>query len=225
MKKNTLWILLDLVFLAVFNTVFFVLGGMEHPASVWISYGFIQFAYIMVLVTPLFIRESSHSAMFGFTLYSVTAVYFLVEFVVGLIFIFVKSDSYKAALVIQIIIVGIYAVCLISNIIANESTADSAAQHEAEVAYIRQAAAAIKPLMGKMNSAAANRKIEHLYDVLHASPAKSSPMVQTLEADIESKTRMLRKAAADGCENEVNEIVEETTTLVEERNEILKSVR
>ena len=225
MKKNTLWILLDLVFLAVFNTAFFALGGIEHPTSVWISYGFIQLAYIMVLVTPFLIRESSSEAVFGFALYSVSTVYFLVEFVVGLIFIFVKSDSYKAALVIQIIIVGIYAVCLISNIIANESTADSAAQHEAEVAYIRQAAAAIKPLMGKMNSAAANRKIEHLYDVLHASPAKSLPMVQTLEADIESKTRMLRKAAADGCENEVNEIVEETTTLVEERNEILKSVR
>lgn len=101
MKKNTLWILLDLVFLAVFNTVFFVLGGIEHPASVWISYGFIHFAYIMVLVTPFFIRESSHSAMFGFTLYSVSAVYFLVAFVVGLIFIFAKSGSCKAALAVQ----------------------------------------------------------------------------------------------------------------------------
>ena len=225
MKKNILWILLDLVFLVVFNIVFFLLGGGEHPASVWISYGFIHFAYLMVLATPFLIRESSSEAVFGFALYSVLTVYFLVEFVVGLIFIFVKSDSYKAALVIQTIIVGIYAVCLISNIIANESTADSAVQHEAETAYIRQAAAAIKPLMGKMNSEAANRKIEHLYDALHASPTKSSPMVQTLEADIERKTRTLRKATADGCENEVNEIVEEITTLVEERNEILKSVR
>ena len=32
-KKRTLWILLDLVFLIVFNVVFFVAGGTDHPAS------------------------------------------------------------------------------------------------------------------------------------------------------------------------------------------------
>lgn len=225
MKKNILWILLDLVFLAIFNTVFFLLGGAEHPASVWISYGFIHFAYLMVLVTPFLIRESSSEAVFGFALYSVSTVYFLVEFVVGLVFIFVKSDSYKAALVIQIIIAGIYAACLISNIIANESTADKAAQHEAEAAYIMQAAAAVKPLIGKMNSEAANKKVEHLYNVLHSSPTKSSTMVQTLEADIERKIALLRKAATDGCENEIIAISEEATALIEERNEVLKSVQ
>ena len=44
-KKIALWIILDLIFLIVFNTVFFVAGGADHPASVWISYGFIHFAY------------------------------------------------------------------------------------------------------------------------------------------------------------------------------------
>ena len=38
-KKSILFILLDLVFLAVFNTVFFVVGGTNHPASVWVAYG------------------------------------------------------------------------------------------------------------------------------------------------------------------------------------------
>ena len=68
-KKSVLWILLDLVFLAVFNTVFFVAGGTDHTASVWISYGFIHFAYLMVLVTPFLIRKSSSAAVFGFSLY------------------------------------------------------------------------------------------------------------------------------------------------------------
>lgn len=56
-KKSLLYILLDLIFLAVFNTVFFVVGGTEHPASVWIAYGFIHFSYIMVLVTPFLVRK------------------------------------------------------------------------------------------------------------------------------------------------------------------------
>ena len=112
-KKSILYILLDLVFLAVFNTVFFVAGGTEHPASVWIAYGFIHFSYLMVLVTPFLIRKSSSQAVFGFSLYSVSVVYFFVEFIVGLIFIFIGSDSYKSSLVVQVIIAGIYAVMLI----------------------------------------------------------------------------------------------------------------
>src|SRR5699024_4531039 len=101
-KKSVLWILLDLIFLAVFNTVFFVAGGTDHTASVWISYGFIHFAYLMVLVTPFLIRKSSSAAVFGFSLYSISSTYFLLEFVVGLIFIFMKSESYKASLIVQV---------------------------------------------------------------------------------------------------------------------------
>ena len=61
-KKSILYILLDLVFLAVFNTVFFVVGGTNHPASVWAAYGFIHFSYIMVLVTPFLVRKNSNAA-------------------------------------------------------------------------------------------------------------------------------------------------------------------
>lgn len=94
------------------------------PASVWISYGFIHFAYIMLLITPKLIRKSSSSAVFGFSLYSISSTYFLVAFIVGVIFIFVRPESYKGSLVVQVIIAGIYAVMLISHMIANEHTAD-----------------------------------------------------------------------------------------------------
>ena len=108
-KKSALWIILDLVFLIVFNTVFFVAGGFEHPASVWLSYGFIHFAYLMVIATPFLIRKSSSAAVFGFSLYSISSTYFLVEFIVGLIFVFLRQESVKAALIVQVIIAGIYA--------------------------------------------------------------------------------------------------------------------
>ena len=128
-KKRTLWILLDLVFLIVFNVVFFVAGGTEHSASVWISYGFIHFAYIMLLITPFLIRKSTNTAVLGFPLYSISSAYFIVVFVVGLIFIFTHPDSYKAALIVQVIIAGIYAVMLISHMIANENIANNIERH------------------------------------------------------------------------------------------------
>lgn len=64
-------------------------------------------------------------------------------------FVFMRSDSFKASLIVQVIIAGIYAVMLISNLIANEYTTDSVKQHECEVAYIKKTASKVKSLIDK----------------------------------------------------------------------------
>lgn len=221
-KKNFLWIALDLVFLIVFNTVFFVAGGASHPSSVWISYAFIHFAYLMVLVTPFLIRKSSSAAIFGFSLYSISSTYFLVELVVGIIFIFLKQDSYKLALIVQVIIAGIYAVMLISHLIANESTADSVERHEQEVAYIKDAASRVKLLVGKIPDKKSNREIEKLYDLLHSSPSKSNSTVHSLEVTIVNLIEELESAISYENKDEAVKLAAEITKTVEERNRRLR---
>lgn len=183
-KKRTLWILLDLVFLIVFNVVFFVSGGANHPASVWISYGFIHFAYIMLLITPFLIRRSTNTAVLGFPLYSISSAYFITAFVVSLIFIFTHPESYKAALIVQVIIAGIYAVMLISHMIANESTADSIERHEMELRYVRDASSKLKGIMDSISDKQLRKKVEKLYDLLHSSPAKSNNSVRDYELTV-----------------------------------------
>ncbi|MDL2232379.1 hypothetical protein LJC63_02200 [Ruminococcaceae bacterium OttesenSCG-928-L11] len=221
-KRTVLWIILDLVFLVVFNTVFFVVAGTEHPASVWISYGFIHFSYIMVLVTPFLIRKSRSAAVFGFSLYSISSGYFFVEFIVGLIFIFIGSDSYKAALVVQIVIAGLYAVLLLSNMIANDHTAEDVERHKYEVTFIKDASSRIKLLVGKASDKKANKEIEKTYDCLHSSPTKSKPAVSSIEADILDKLSALENAVSTNSIQNVIAISKEITNLVEERNRKLK---
>lgn len=217
-KKSVLWLLLDLVFLAVFNTVFFVAGGIDHTASVWISYGFIHFAYVMVLVTPFLIRKSSSAAVFGFSLYSISSTYFLLEFVVGLIFIFMESETYKAALIVQVIVAGFYAVLLLSHLIANEHTADNIERHEEEVAYIKTAASRVKALMGKANDKKANKEIEKAYDTLHSSPSKTVATVRSIESNVMNKVVELEGAVSDQDAATIITTAGEIVALMAERN-------
>lgn len=217
-KNSMLYIVLDLIFLVVFNTVFFVVGGTEHPASVWISYVFIHLSYLMILVSSFFIRKSSSAALFGFSLYSISAVYFFMEFFVGLVFVFVYSDSYKASLVVQVIIAGIYAVLLISNLIANEHTADSIEFHENEVAYVKDVASRIKLLIGKASDNKANKEIEKAYDLLHSSPSSSVATVKLLEQQIKNKIDELERAVFSKDTVAIITISGEIINLTEERN-------
>lgn len=217
-KKSVLWIILDLVFLIVFNTVFFFAGGFEHPASVWLSYGFIHFAYLMVIATPFLIRKSSSAAVFGFSLYSISSTYFLIEFAVGLIFIFLRQESVKAALIVQVIIVGIYAVILISHLLANESTADSIERREEEVSYIKTAASRVKALIGKLDNKKANKEVEKVYDLLHSSPTRTISSAHSLEMEIKNKISELEGAVAAKDNDVVITLSGELLQTIEERN-------
>lgn len=183
-KRRVLWILLDSVFLIVFNVIFFVAGGTSHPVSVWISYGFIHFAYAMLLITPFLIRRSTNTAVLGFPIYSISSAYFTVAFVAGLIFIFTHPESYKAALITQVVIAGIYAVMLISHMIANESTADSIERHEMELRYVKDASARLKGIMEPISDKKLRKKVEKLYDLLHSSPTKSNNSVRDYELTV-----------------------------------------
>jgi len=96
MKKLTvLWIILDLMFLIIFNTIFFVAGGVNHQFYVWLSYGFIHFSYIMLIITPLFVRKGKSAAVYGFSLYSISSIYFFIEFIIGIVFILFSTEIYK----------------------------------------------------------------------------------------------------------------------------------
>ena len=142
--------------------------------------------------------------------------------VVGVVFIFLKQDSYKLALIVQVIIAGIYAVMLISHLIANESTADSVERHEQEVAYVKDAASRVKLLIGKLPDKKSNREIEKLYDLLHSSPSKSNSTVHNLEVTIVNLIEELESAISYENKDEAVKLAAEITKTVEERNRRLR---
>lgn len=221
-KKNILWILLDLVFLVVFNVVFFVAGGTQHPASVWISYGFIHFAYIMLLVTPFLVRKSSSAAVFGFSLYSISSTYFFVAFITGIVFVVMHPETYKASLLVQVVIAGIYAIMLLSNMIANEHTADSIERHEVELQYVKQSSAMLKGIMEMTDDKTLKKKIEKAYDLLHSSQVKSSSSVRDYEVTVMDLIEVLEGNVSRNDVVAANTTLEKIMKNANERNRRLK---
>lgn len=221
-KKNILWILLDLVFLVVFNVVFFVAGGTQHPASVWISYGFIHFAYIMLLVTPFLVRKSSSAAVFGLSLYSISSTYFFVAFITGIVFIVMHPETYKASLLVQVVIAGIYAIMLLSNMIANEHTADSIERHEVELQYVKQSSAMLKGIMEMTDDKTLKKKIEKAYDLLHSSQVKSSSSVRDYEVTVMDLIEVLEGNVSRNDVVAANTTLEKIMKNANERNRRLK---
>ena len=70
MKNTFVKIVISLIFLIIFNLIFFLGGGLEHSASNWTSYGFVTFAYLCLLATPLLAKGSTSAILEGSALLS-----------------------------------------------------------------------------------------------------------------------------------------------------------
>lgn len=220
-KKNILWIILGLIFLVVFNAVFFILCGTEHNTSVWISYAFIHFSYLMMIATPFLTRKSNSAAVFGFSLYSVSSAYFMITFIIGIILIIIHPEDFKIPLIIHIILSGLYGIMLITNMIANESTADSLERHEEELKYVKNCSEKLKAIMDDTNDKKILKRIEKLYDLIHSSPVRSDYSARRYELEVIDLINNLQTAVNYNDKTWI-EITDKIEKIANERNRILK---
>jgi len=123
MKKiNILWLVLDTILLIMFNALIWLTKTEDgYSVSIWITYGFMHFAYIALLITPFLVRKEKSRSIFGLSVYAISSVYFLFEFVVGVVFIILNPDDFKVALLVQLIMAALYGILLVSHMIANEN--------------------------------------------------------------------------------------------------------
>lgn len=220
-KKNVLWLILNLIFLIIFNILFFVLSnnnGVDHNMSVWISYGFIHFAYLMLLVTPKLIRKGKSAMVFGFSLYSISVTYFLLEFVTGIIFILISPESYKLTFSVQLCIAGLYGILLVTHLLTNEYTADAEEKRQSQIAYVKIASAKLHSALQKISDRETAKRVEQAYDLIHSSPVKSNTNVQLLEQQIISEIDRLEIFISRNNTEQIISIADKIFQLGSERN-------
>jgi hypothetical protein len=172
----------------------------------------------MLLFTPVLIRRGKNAAVFGFSLYSVSSVYFILELVIGVVFTVISPDGYKISLLVQILIAGIYGIVLISNIIANEHTVGTEKIRQCQIDYVKRASAEIKNLLEHITDKDAKRKVEKVYDILYSSPVKSHPDLAQTESQILISIKMLGSAVVKGEKENILSLSELLLIAVNERN-------
>lgn len=217
-KKRLLWIALDSVFIVIFNIFFFALSNGEKPASVWINYGFIHFAYIVLLVTPKLVRHGAAETDYRRPLYVGTTLYFIATFFVGLVFILVAPETTKASWLVHAALFAIAAVYLLTNMLANEYTADKVKNRANNINYLNEVKTRVKILVDGASNKNLEHKLEALYDAINASPTMSSDAAKTVEQQIVVKIDELENAASSNNEDEQIRLCEEIIKLIKRRN-------
>lgn len=224
-KNNFFWMLLNSIFLVVFNIYFFLLNkGVDQPPSVWISYSFIHLAYLSLLVTPFFVRPGSNSVNYGRPLFAITSSYFLLSLMAGVVFIIISPQNSTITLLVQLTITAVFAFLLLSNLIANERTADSVVKHEVELQYVKESSSRLEAMVRQASDKGIRKKVEKAYDALHSSQVKSSFNVKSIEQDVMDEINSLESALRRNNIEEIQLITDKICHLADERNRQLRIV-
>jgi signal transduction histidine kinase len=224
MKKiNVLWSILDSVFLLIFNAFYFILSGPNKLMSHWVFYGFVHFAYIMLIFTPLLIRKGKGSAVFGFSLYYISSLYFIIELLIGIVFLYLSITNIKIIFLTQLLIASIYLIIFISHLIANEHTSDAIESRQKNIDFVKKYSSEINSIMNHCNDITDKKNIEKIYDALYTSPVRSNVQVIEVENDIINYINDLRNAVYSNKREAMINIVNELLNMVDERNRILKT--
>ena len=215
-------LLIKFILLGIFNISFFTITKATCTVSMWISYGFIHFAFLMFFLSPLFIRNSNnsrHVAIESITL--VTAIYFVATLFVGgyfllnpLLVIFQYS--------IESFVTGIYLIFLIVTIVLNNNIASNEIESFTEKQFLSNIFVKAEFLKSKIKNDSTIELLKKLQEESRYSPTKSSLSVKEMENKIlETLDEITAKVENMSNEDAVSKIAN-CRDLLKQRNLMLK---
>lgn len=225
MKNNIIKVVIALIFLVLFNGLFFFLCGTEQSASTWISYGFIHLAYLCILVTPLLSKSGNGLEVLTYSLYSRALAYFSVELLVGVVCIIVDPVSPTWPVVIQSILFAIFLIMQLMSVLANDSTTKSIRKQANESLYIRGMAQRLQVAMRNINDPEVEKIVVRCYEAVNNSPLQSFPEAVNAELYLREAVDALCCAIEEGDKSLIEKKAKDAIYAVQDRNAVIRKCR
>lgn len=222
MKTTLIRIVFTLVFLVVFNTLFFLLSGTDNPTSVWVSYAYIHVAYFTILFLPVLKTKGDASYYLSSVLYGQAITYFLLELIAGVVFIIYRMESPVWSLVVQTALWLIFVVLILGNAWANQATAQSLEKRKQDIDTYQSMRMSLKRLMAKTDKPDLKRLIADCSDKLEASSSRQTQESEKIDIEIEQAIASLRQSITGDDVEESTSLARQLAGLIEERKTILK---
>ena len=225
MKKNIFKVLVGLIFLIAFNVLFFLLGGTERTTTEWISYGFIHFAYLCILLTPLFCKNKKGRTVLNASLYLRALIYFVIELIAGITFIAVNPESIVWPSIVQGVFAATFLIMQLMSVTANEVTDESLERQSKEKIYIQELALNLREAMQSAQDTEVKKKLRGVYEVLNNASTGSCPEAEDIELQLAANVNALCMNAASFSPSQIDNCIITIKEILRKRNAIINKAR
>ena len=223
-KKNGL--MLALIYLVVFvayNLVVFLVFK-NFNAVFWISYGFMIVAYLIHIGCAFSIAKNTNvkALFFGIPLGAFSIYFVLAELFTSFVFMIFKSNaSVKVTIVIQALLLCVFAVVAIVSIMTRDTVHNVDQKIKENVNFIKGINVDVEMLMQRCTNPETTGALKKLSETIKYSDPMTNSVVATQEQMIMQYMAELRTVFDSGDMNSAKELCAKIELLFVERNKKL----
>lgn len=212
-------VIIKFILLAMFNISFYSITKASCTLSMWISYGFIHFAFLMFFLEPLFVqnsKNSKHVVIESITL--LTIIYFFCSLSVGIFFL-INPLLVVYQYSIEVFVTGIYLIILIITVVINNKIAKNESEFLADKQFLTTVFVKAEFIKSKVTD---KKLLMDLQEQTKYSPVKSSEIVRNYENELIKILDDITLNIDALQEIELNNKIETCKNLLNQRNLLLK---
>lgn len=225
MKTNILKVIVGLIFLVLFNVLFFVLGGTERTTTEWVCYGFIHVAYLCLLSTPLLCNAGKGETVLSASLYLRATFFFIAELAIGIGFLWYNPESFVWPAIVQSVLLAAFLVMQLMSVMANDDTKASLAKQRQERVYVRALAENVRDAMHQVTDPALRKQMASCYESLSSASIESFPEAAAAEQELENAVDTLCAAVGINDPQQLSQLIQDVQTALRRRNQAIRMAR
>ena len=174
LMKIIMWAIVPIAFTCIFfATVDYDNGG------AWISLAFVWFAYLTASATCLS-NWGKQLSVLNWTMYYCAVVYFVVELVAAVVFLYVYPDYPKWSFAVQLLLLVVFFLVFGFSYISNQKTEEQTLEFIENDSKVKQ----WRTKVALMQISKPSKELDELSDLLSITPIISLPKVASIDDEI-----------------------------------------
>ena len=223
--NNVLKITIIASFLIMFDVLFFVIGGTDQSNINWTSFVFIHIAYVGLILVPLLDKWRDGLAVIVGGLYLWAFLYFIIELLIGLLFIIKNPVSNTWPLIIQSVLLVLFVVVQSMSVLANHSTVESIEKQKRESSIFQIMGIQLKQVVLLLEDDELRKKAEDCYDLINNSSIESFEETKNIETSLKLQVTSLLSKMESGQNVDIATDIQSISLSIQKRNDIIKIIR
>lgn len=189
-KKNAVYggVIL-LILLAVFNVVAFVVPHVQG-GTFWTGYAFTTAAFLLQILFAFLAfgkADTLYRTFLGIPVFRLGIVYLVIQVIFGLVCLFVPLLPMWAAVIVSVVLLGIYMILIISAMMARDEVDKTGNKVKEQTAFIRSLTADAESLLARAKSEESKTVVKKVYEAVRYSDPMSNSALSEIEAQITMK--------------------------------------
>ncbi len=225
-QKNIVRITLA-AFVVLYNFVLFMVTSHAEKLPVfWISYGFIMLApliFLLLTAFPLSFTGGTNLVL-SLPVYRAMTAYFAIEFLVGTLFMIIqKHASVKAALLVQVPLLLVFAIVFFVYLLGATHISNGYAKQKSDVFSLNQMQMSVNHIAASTAYPHVASRLRLIAEKIKYSDFNSYPETKEIEAEIQITLNELRFSESD--ESKAYDLTSRLDLLVDQRRETCKAIK